>query len=168
MNQMDKTKLPPILLYRDYLNMASTRFNLTMDQCRDKYGLYTIEEWEDLFSRTKTILDNGSELTVSTMEGLILLDHKAVYVCEDKDCGFLHCHEGVTLDDIEKLLKPHKSVIATLDKVSTGKDCKKSESAEIKGWLRDTLLSPSDLTAIIERWIQNLLPQEYVEYLEGK
>ncbi len=42
--------LPPITLYRKYLQIASIRFNLTIDQCRDKYGLYTEKQWMQLFN----------------------------------------------------------------------------------------------------------------------
>lgn len=47
---MDKDKLPPISLYSKYLNVASLRFNLTLDECRDKYGLFTVNQWEELFN----------------------------------------------------------------------------------------------------------------------
>ena len=47
---MDKTKLPPTELYSKYLNIASMRFNLTLDECRDKFGLYTTEQWEQLLN----------------------------------------------------------------------------------------------------------------------
>lgn len=42
--------LPPITLYRKYLQIASIRFNLTLDQCRDKYGLFTERQWLELFN----------------------------------------------------------------------------------------------------------------------
>lgn len=48
---MDKTKIPPANLYSKYLNIASLRFNLTMDECRDKYGLFTIQQWENEFNK---------------------------------------------------------------------------------------------------------------------
>ena len=46
--EVDKTKLPPVLLYSKYLNIASMRFRLSMDECRNKYGLFTINQWESL------------------------------------------------------------------------------------------------------------------------
>ena len=46
--EIDKTKLPNISLYSKYLNIASLRFNLSMDECRSKYGLFTINQWESL------------------------------------------------------------------------------------------------------------------------
>ena len=46
--EVDKTKLPPVLLYSKYLNIASLRFRLSLDECRNKYGLFTIEQWESL------------------------------------------------------------------------------------------------------------------------
>jgi len=42
--------LPPITLYRKYLQIASIRFNLTVNQCRDKFGLYTEGQWLKLFN----------------------------------------------------------------------------------------------------------------------
>lgn len=47
----NKNILPPIELYRKYLNIASIRFNITMDEARDRYGLFTISEWENLFNK---------------------------------------------------------------------------------------------------------------------
>jgi len=43
-------KLPPIEIYSKYLQIASIRFNLTIDQCRDKFGLYTERQWLQLFN----------------------------------------------------------------------------------------------------------------------
>ena len=48
---MNNTKLPPIKLYSQYLNIASLRFNISMDECRDRYGLYTMEQWDNLFNQ---------------------------------------------------------------------------------------------------------------------
>lgn len=42
--------LPPCMLYGKYLSIASIRFNLTMDECRNKYGKFTINQWENLFN----------------------------------------------------------------------------------------------------------------------
>jgi len=42
--------LPPITLYRKYLQIASIRFKLTIDECRNKYGLYTEGQWLKLFN----------------------------------------------------------------------------------------------------------------------
>jgi hypothetical protein len=51
LNITDNAKvMPPIGLYIKYLNIASHRFELTMDECRDKFGLYTNEEWARLFT----------------------------------------------------------------------------------------------------------------------
>jgi len=43
--------LPPITLYRKYLQIASIRFNLTLDECRNKYGLFTERQWLKLFNQ---------------------------------------------------------------------------------------------------------------------
>ena len=47
-SEVDKSKLPTCLTYSKYLNIASLRFNLSIDECRDRYGLFTIEQWESL------------------------------------------------------------------------------------------------------------------------
>ena len=47
-SRSEKDLLPPIALYRKYLNIASLRFNITMDEARDKYGRYTTGQWEKL------------------------------------------------------------------------------------------------------------------------
>lgn len=43
--EYNKTKLPPVSLYAKFLNIASIRYNMTLDACRDKFGLYTIDKW---------------------------------------------------------------------------------------------------------------------------
>lgn len=48
---MDESKLPPIDLYRKYLNIASIRFNLSMDECRNKFGLFTINQWNEMLNK---------------------------------------------------------------------------------------------------------------------
>lgn len=47
---MDKDKLPPIKLYSQYLQIASHRFGISLDECRTKYGLFTIKQWEELLN----------------------------------------------------------------------------------------------------------------------
>lgn len=42
--------LPNVISYTKYLNIASIRLNLTLDRCRDKFGLYTNEQWFNLFN----------------------------------------------------------------------------------------------------------------------
>lgn len=42
--------IPSASIYRKYLNMASIRYNLTLDECRDKYGLFTNNQWFELFN----------------------------------------------------------------------------------------------------------------------
>lgn len=55
--QLITEKLPPIKMYAKYLQIASIRFGLTIDQCRDKYGLFTASQWEELFNA-----DSASQL----------------------------------------------------------------------------------------------------------
>jgi hypothetical protein len=43
--------LPPTGLYIQYLSTVSARFDLSMNECRDKFGLYTIAQWEDLLTQ---------------------------------------------------------------------------------------------------------------------
>ena len=50
-----KNKLPGTALYTNYLYIASTRFNLSLDQCRRRFGLFTIVEWETLFNDVPTM-----------------------------------------------------------------------------------------------------------------
>jgi len=45
---LDKDKWPPTDLYREYLSQAHNKFNITYEEARQKYGLYTIREWEEL------------------------------------------------------------------------------------------------------------------------
>ena len=43
-------KYPPSLIYSKYLQIASHKFRLSIDECRNKYGLYTIAEWNKLLT----------------------------------------------------------------------------------------------------------------------
>lgn len=54
--------LPSITTYAKYLNIASLRFNMTLDECRDAFGLYTEEQWINLFSELRYIVKK-QELT---------------------------------------------------------------------------------------------------------
>ena len=46
--------LPPIELYSHYLGMAHRHFNIPIDQARNKYGQFTINEWHNLFQANPT------------------------------------------------------------------------------------------------------------------
>lgn len=48
--------IPNITTYTKYLNIASLRFNITLDECRDLFGLYTEEQWINLFSELRYIV----------------------------------------------------------------------------------------------------------------
>lgn len=49
-----KDKLPPIQTYSGFLQVAVREFKITMNEARDRYGLYTLEQWEQLFeNKTK-------------------------------------------------------------------------------------------------------------------
>lgn len=50
---MNENLLPPIELYRKYLNIASIRFDKSIDEIRDLYGLRTIKEWNQILNQTK-------------------------------------------------------------------------------------------------------------------
>jgi hypothetical protein len=54
--KQDGDLLPPILLYTKYLNIASIRYNLSLDECRDKFGRYTTNEWNKFLSDNPTSL----------------------------------------------------------------------------------------------------------------
>ena len=47
---MDYYKMPPIQIYSLLLKKASIKFKITMDEARNKYGLYTCQEWEKLLN----------------------------------------------------------------------------------------------------------------------
>lgn len=47
----NQDKIPFGAIYSKYLNIASIRFNLTLDECRNKFGLYTEKQWLDLFNQ---------------------------------------------------------------------------------------------------------------------
>lgn len=40
--------LPPCELYSRFLELAEEKLNITKDEARNKYGLYTVSEWEKL------------------------------------------------------------------------------------------------------------------------
>ena len=49
---MDKKrdKLPPVIMYKDYLKRIVNKENITIDEARKKYGQYTINQWNKLLN----------------------------------------------------------------------------------------------------------------------
>ncbi len=45
-----ENKIPNCNTYLKYLNIISIRLNLNMDVCRDRFGLYTENQWQELFN----------------------------------------------------------------------------------------------------------------------
>ena len=43
-----QSSLPPCHLYGRFLEIATEKLNITKDEARNKYGLYTVAEWERL------------------------------------------------------------------------------------------------------------------------
>ena len=43
-----QSSLPPCHLYGRFLEIAEEKLNITKDEARRKYGLYTVKEWESL------------------------------------------------------------------------------------------------------------------------
>ena len=41
-------KIPTVKNYTNYLNVASTRFNLSLNDCRNKFGMFTVKQWLNL------------------------------------------------------------------------------------------------------------------------
>ncbi len=42
--------LPTCADYARYLQVASFKFRLSIDECRNKYGLFTVGQWIELLS----------------------------------------------------------------------------------------------------------------------
>lgn len=47
----NQDKIPPVTLYSKYLKIASILFNISINECRNRYGLYTMEQWINLFTK---------------------------------------------------------------------------------------------------------------------
>lgn len=58
------------------------------------------------------------------------------------------------------------TIYGILERKKQGADCTESESAEIKGWLRETIILPESGDVQILEDIQELFPLEYGEYLD--
>lgn len=50
---MNREKLPPISLYKQYLDRVVEKFKISINEARNKFGLYTITEWEKLLKDGK-------------------------------------------------------------------------------------------------------------------
>lgn len=48
-------KLPPILMYKRYLEKAVIELGITKEQARLYYGNFSISEWENLFTTKQTL-----------------------------------------------------------------------------------------------------------------
>ena len=46
--QQHQASLPCCHLYARFLEIAEEKLNITKDDARNKYGLYTVREWEKL------------------------------------------------------------------------------------------------------------------------
>jgi hypothetical protein len=46
--EVNMDKLPFCFKYTRLLNVASFKFGLTMNECRDKFGLFTNRQWKEL------------------------------------------------------------------------------------------------------------------------
>lgn len=40
--------IPSVHLYKRYLEIASEKLGITIEEARNKYGLYTVKQWEEL------------------------------------------------------------------------------------------------------------------------
>ena len=58
------------------------------------------------------------------------------------------------------------TIIGIIERKKQGVNCTESESAEIKGWLRETIILIGSNDIQIQEDIQLLFPQEYGEYLD--
>ncbi len=45
-----QNKLPPAGMYINFIEMAEQKLNISKDAAREKYGLYTIQQWESLLN----------------------------------------------------------------------------------------------------------------------
>ena len=43
-----QNKLPPVVLYSRFLEIAEEKLSISKDEARNKYGHYTVKEWETL------------------------------------------------------------------------------------------------------------------------
>lgn len=43
--------LPTINLYREFLVMAEEKFKISTNEARDRYGLYTVKQWQVLLKK---------------------------------------------------------------------------------------------------------------------
>lgn len=50
---MNKEKIPPISFYKQYLERAVEKFKIPINEARDKFGLFTVAEWEKLLEDDK-------------------------------------------------------------------------------------------------------------------
>ena len=45
-----KDFLPTVIVYTEYLEKASKKFNLSINDCRNNFGAFTIKQWEILLN----------------------------------------------------------------------------------------------------------------------
>jgi hypothetical protein len=50
---MNENLLPPILMYKEFIIIASIRFNVDISIIRSKYGLFTLSQWNELLNYLK-------------------------------------------------------------------------------------------------------------------
>ena len=51
MKTLQNDYLPTVETYRKLLNIASIRYNITLDECRNRFGLYTSNQWNEMLNQ---------------------------------------------------------------------------------------------------------------------
>lgn len=74
-NNTNPNLLPTCMIYAQYLQIASIRFNLAIDECRNRFGLYTNRQWDNLFQENEQFSQYGkivgSRLVYATKQDII-------------------------------------------------------------------------------------------------
>lgn len=50
MERQNPEQLPTVMLYADLLSEAQRKFRITREQARERYGMYTNQQWLELLN----------------------------------------------------------------------------------------------------------------------
>lgn len=84
-------KLPTVMMYQDYLQRVCVKLGISTDEARERYGLFTVGQWEEMLNRKTLVLEKwgmelrGKEAEFSDLQSYRLGIIKPIQAKDDKN-----------------------------------------------------------------------------------
>jgi hypothetical protein len=111
MNNLTEHILPSLKTYNSYLKVASSRFNLSLDECRDTFGLLTQGHWQMIFNGAKYIKKQDLTMYIDWV-----IKDKKLYIIEELEDGMVKTTfiSDTDKETITDLVETKKLIIITI------------------------------------------------------